>query len=353
MNPLSDLSLDDLRGLNDRLTGLVTAGFRLEQGGLAPRFDLTPGMPIRITLGAVMPSVDRPSFGDWIAAQPQSTEAASQPADAQADAVADLRQPEPVDAPSTTGEGVEGAIISAEPSRSAVSASPKVEAPEAPAESGGGPEVAAPAPAAPVPGSASALAAASSLPAPWTAAEDKTLVDTIVALMIGGMARKPAATEASKLLPGRTADACIYRAHTKAKDTINALVAEAAILQAQTETPEIPEAVPPLSQGDAAAEGHSSAAAQSTDPLLVHLCTLTDKGGWSLQRDLDLMELSNAGWPAADIAREIQMPDAAIKPRFDALTGLHDDEATGKKARRWSREEVLGALLVIAGKAAA
>lgn len=342
MNPLSDLSLDDLRGLNDRLTGLVTAGFRLEQGGLAPRFDLTPGMPIRITLGAVMPSVDRPSFGEWVAAQPHSTEAASQPADAQADAAADLRQPEPVDAPLALGEVAEGAPVSAEQS-----------APQGAAESGGGQAVAAAhPPAAPAPGSASAMAAqAGQWAGAWTDAQDAVVVDAMATAQIAGTPKADALhLVASKL--GRSFKAVEQRAY-RIGGKIRAEAVRRATVQAQTETPEIPAATPSLGQGDAAVGGHSPAAVQSADPLTTHLRGMTDKGGWSLARDLELMELSCEGWQPNEIALQLTMQANAIKPRFDALTGLHDDPVTGKKARRWTREEVLGALLVMAGKVAA
>lgn len=56
--PLNALTLDDLRKLNDQMTALVVAGFRLEHYGLEPRFDLSPGRPITIHTSAVMPSID-------------------------------------------------------------------------------------------------------------------------------------------------------------------------------------------------------------------------------------------------------------------------------------------------------
>jgi hypothetical protein len=339
---LEDLSLDDLRRLSERLASIVSAGAQLESAGLEPRFDLTPAHPMRITLGAVMPPATRPDFPTWLMAQPKSTEAAPP-----------SLVPEPVDAPLVRGEAAEGAPISAEPSRSAeVAASPGAVTVEAQAESGGRSE-AAPAPAAPVPGSASALAGQWQAPM-WTAEEDERLIALVVAgVTKEGLTKAAAISEAAVEL-GRTNAAAKFRCDTKLKDRLKAALAEAALLQAQTETPAIPEAAKvDLGQGEPAVGGNSSAAVKPNDPLMAHLCGMTEKGGWSLARDLDLMELSCAGLSAADIAREIQMPDAAVKPRFDALTGLHDDEVTGKKARRWSREEVLGALLIMAGRVAA
>lgn len=374
--PLNALTLDDLRKLNDTVTSLVIAGFRLEQGGLAPIFDLTPGQPMRITLQAKMPAtraaapcpypesydrgeccggyctmpgvddetevsvVDLPSF-----LKPRSTEAAPPAVGA-----------EPVDPLPALGEVAGGGPVSAEPSRSAeaVAETPRAEAKvEAKAESGGGEELAAPeAPAAPAPGSASAMAATWQAPM-WTPEEDARLIDLVVKGMTEhGLSRNRAMMEAAREL-GRAAEGVKFRCYNKLKARIDAALTEAARRQAQTETPAAEARPVPEAEGDAAAVESTTAAVQDDDALTAHLRGMTDKGGWSLRRDLDLMDFSCQGWPAADIAREINMPDAAIKPRFDALTGLHDDEATGKKARRWTREEVLGALLVMAGKAEA
>lgn len=359
--PLNDLTLDDLRKLSDWLVSIAHSGFRLEQDGLAPRFDLTPGMPIRVTLGAVMPPATRPDFGAWLAQQ------ATHPTESAAEDLPSFLKPrpmeaappavgaEPVDPPPALGEVAGGGPISAEPSRSAeVAVSPGATKAEAQAESGGGQAVAAAEPpAAPVPGSASALAAqAGQWAGAWTEAQDDTLIEAIATAQIYGTPKVDAITTAAIAL-GRSFKAVEQRSY-RIGGKIKAEVARRAMQQAQNEAPEIPAAQPsPSADGDSAVGGHSPAAVQNGDPLIAHLRGLTNKGGWSLARDLELLELSCNGWPAADIAREIQMPDAAVKPRFDALTGLHDDEVTGKKARRWTREEVLGALLIMAGKAAA
>lgn len=356
---LNDLTLDDLRKLSDLLTSIAVAGFRLEQDGLTPRFDLTPGMPIRITLGAVMPVATRPEFGDWLKSQRPIDDSGMMDAIIPLTPEAARPEPAPVpeEAPTVDAPGPPvGAAISAEPSDDAdVSRHlPHVAtASEAKAESGGGAVMAAAMPsAAPVPGSASALAAVSGQKM-WTAEEDQQLIGFVVSGVQKEGLSKAAAIREAAIEIGRTTAATQFRYDTKLKERLKAKLDEAATTQAQSETPEIPEAakVDP-GQGDAAVGGQTPAAVQPDD-LAAHLRGMTDKGGWSLQRDTDLMELSIAGWPAGDIALELRMQASAIKPRFDALTGLHDDEATGKKVRRWTREQVLEALQSIAKARAA
>lgn len=347
---LNDLTLDELRKLSDRLTSIAVAGFRLEQDGLAPRFDLTPGQPMQIRLGVEMPAAFEASPPDLLKPTTTSTEAASPPADAQDDAVADLRQPVPVETPLAAGEVARGELVSAEPSRSDDEADPpKVAASsEAEAESGGGAVMAATIPpAAPVPGSASALAA--KVANDWTEADDKTVIDTMVECVSGGMSKSKGLDAAAKRI-GRTQNATGVRFYTALAPRFAAAMAAVTMVQAQTETPASDTTM--VADGGAAAVGDAPAAVQ-TDDLTAHLLGMTDKGGWSLQRDTDLMELSIAGWPAGYIALELRMQASAIKPRFDALTGLHDDEATGKKVRRWTREKVLEALQLLAKARAA
>ena len=279
--PLNELTLAELTALMHRIATIVSAGNALQAGGLGPVFDLTPGAPITIYTNAVMPATDE-------------------------------GVKEPVDPPPALGEVVGGGPVADEPKRKSV-----VEL--------------------------------------WTADEDATLLDAMVELMVGaGMARKPAATKAAERLPGRSADGCIYRIHTKLKEPLAARLTAAASLQAETETPEIPEVtkVDP-DQRDAAAGGHSLAAVQSepqkpavswaADPITAHLMALPESGGWTLDRDATLMELSIAGWQPNEIALEVGMRADQIKARFDALTGLYLD-ANRKPVRRFPREDVMAAL---------
>ena len=106
---LNDLTLAQLTELADTLKSLAQVGEDLAP--LHPVFDLTPGAPARITLDVVMPAVEATGIPEWLAPQAKSIEAALSPADAREDVGADLRQPEPLEAPSIAGEGVEGALI--------------------------------------------------------------------------------------------------------------------------------------------------------------------------------------------------------------------------------------------------
>ncbi len=258
--PLNDLSLSELNQLQDGLAALRRTGEALQSNRVEARFDLTPGVPASIMTDVVLPSVgashwpvaavgDIPSL---LKVKAPSTEAA-QPEPA----------PVPVDAPLASGEGVEGAEISAEPSRSGGEEVPQVSAfPEVLAESGGGAVMAAaeppaaPAPTpdpAPVAGSASALAATSQPPL-WTREEDDRLVDLVVNGIAKNGLSKSASIRAAALALGRPEQGTAFRLQHKLKSRLDAALTEAAMGQAQTETPEIPEvAKTGPDQGEAAA----------------------------------------------------------------------------------------------------
>jgi hypothetical protein len=68
--------------------------------------------------------------------------------------------------------------------------------------------------------------------------------------------------------------------------------------------------------------------------LCVHLQTLPRKGGWTLQRDHDVIHFAELGWKPGEIALELAIPADELKPRFAMLT------YSGK----WKRAEVLAAL---------
>jgi hypothetical protein len=393
---LNDLDLAALNKLGETLAILMDAGRVLGNRGLDPHFKLTPGEQAVITVAFVMPGLDRIVEDEMpdslqrqvLGAEPFevinvpdvyrpntcSTEAASSVPDAEADP----EQPAPVESPAVEQPGLPAGdpIPSAEQNVEDVSSGPVPQVAalsEGVAESGGGQGMAAPAPpAAPAPGSASAMAANWQAPL-WTPEEDDRLVDLIARRVVGGgLSRNQAMIYSARDL-GRAEEGVKFRCKTKLKARIEAAIdaagkvlahdlaeAEAAFEDSADPapipaSPAMAAATDPaqVSGGDTAVGGHSPAAVQSADPLTAHLRGMTDKGGWSLQRDLELMELSCEGWKPNEIALQLTMQANAIQPRFDALTGLHTDDATGKKQRRWTREEVLGALLVMAGKAAA
>lgn len=373
MANLNELTLDELAALGAQIATLITAGKALEAGRLGPVFDLTPGAPISIYTNAIMPAMDEgvsltplaadivrrtttrdlthcdPELSQQLAkereefstlmglgsSRPEHVEIPSFLKRESTEAPPTSPAPEPVDPPSALGEVVGGGLVSAEASRSAEVA-PSAE-PEA--ERGGGTVMAASqAPAAPVRMNVKA--------APWTALEDSTLIDHVVdAMTKRGMARQTATAEASRSLPGRTEDACIYRGKTTLRSRIDAALTEAAAKQAQTETPEIPPAevaVASVSR-DAAAGGHSPAAVQevTTETLAQtfdravpdapdlhgkdlelwrHLKDHRPRWPMTVGTDLDLVMGLSRGEKLPMIAADIGIDAAKLKERFAVLS---------------------------------
>ena len=379
--PLNDLSLDELCCLSDAIQGLRSAGETLVSHGLTPRFYLNPGWSMGIWTDARMPvDVAEAMAGPWSDPAFPSTEAA---------------QPEPAPEPEETPPAVEGqaggtlsydqedeiderAFSSAAPSRpeGAIPAPTGAEA-----DSGGGQAVAAAEPPAAQAAAGTHQRGFQAGPS-WTAEEDDRLIAILVNLVRLGETKKAAIAIAARDL-GRPEAGTAFRCHHKLKPRIDAALTAAAMHQAQTEpaAPEIPaspalavmaEDGPTASDGDAAGEVRSLPAAPPiederaeaapvkawhkpehiADPVTAHLMALTDKGGWTVERDHELMELSIAGWHPNEIGLQLQMQANAIKPRFDALTGQYEDPETGKKVRRFTREDVYAALSRLAGKAA-
>lgn len=424
---LNDLSLADLTDLSGTLVTLEAVGRDLDDQGLAPRFDLTPGEAVTITTNFRMPSapnqatlqdvarielkLDR-QLADLDFSQPMTRPAQTAHLVRQImeDTPSTEAAPpglalEPVEPPAAVQSA--GGTLSAAPSRSGDEAAPPPAVAEATppplaeaassegvAESGGGQQVMAAAtppaapPGAPPAGSASAMAASALARAPgWTAGED----DRLIALVVSGVTRlgltKRAAVRAAAQELGRPEDGTVFRCYNKLKERLDAALAQGNAFLDQPEPDPIPEGPAQAdaadgqtaSDGDAAGEAPTSPAVQPSDldarsretaiahgthpdepapakagddPVTAHLMTVPDKGGWTLDGDLELMELSIAGWQPQEIALQLTMPANLIKPRFDLLTGLYED-ATGKKVRRFTREAVFFALQALKSRSAA
>ena len=404
--PLNDLSLEDLSALQKTVSVLVLMGRGLEESGLlAPRFDLTPGEAVTITTSFRMPAIEsRKVKIEWRQYEPAPIDEEELPTSIKAvlsendndlppaEPGATFRLDEP---PSTEAAPPEPALVPVEPPAAtdaggtpsaapgrpgeAASPPPEVADPGGVADSGGGQQVMAVA----TPPAATHERAFSGV-TPWTPEEDARLI----ALVVSGVTRlgltKGSAIKSAAHELGRPERGTIFRCHHKLKDRLNAAIGAAfADRDPPWDEPE-PTPIPvgpalatttdgtTASDGDAAAGGHSPAAVQDDDnpyglnvdklrrarallqqadairqheanDLTAHLMALPDKNGWTLQRDLELMELSIEGWQPQHIALQLGVQDNQIKPRFDALTGLHQDE-NGKKVRRFTREIVVEAL---------
>ena len=62
-------------------------------------------------------------------------------------------------------------------------------------------------------------------------------------------------------------------------------------------------------------------------------------GNWTIERDHQLVKLACQGWDMPTIAAEMGCDSAALRARYDRLTGLHPTD----KTRRYGRETLLAA----------
>ncbi len=108
-----------------------------------------------------------------------------------------------------------------------------------------------------------------------------------------------------------------------------------------------PGPVSPFPAGEAA--GASSSLSPAADPFApphppseieAHLLTLPRCHGHSLEDDLQLLQLTDAGWQPGEIAAELGLDAKAVGQRWDALSGLDRDT----KQRRWTRAALIEAL---------
>lgn len=306
--------------------------------------------------------------------QTPSTEAAPTP----------TRAPEPVDPPPAAEGPVGGDPIASAPEQS-VTGQPETIPPAASPQNDPEPV----ARAAEASGGGTGYSSGSTPPAAthqasfgqtmWSEEEDHLLVSLVVAGVVGLGLTKTAAIGAAARELGRPEAGTAFRAHHKLKDRLAAATAEA--VKAKEEAKALLTQFPPGARQDAPppqAEVQGKSAEPSkgdapapvpdpgagapvkawnnpehvADPIAAHIMTLPTKGGWTLERDLELMELSIEGWQPNEIALQLKIQSSLIKPRFDLLTGLYED-ADGKKVRRFKREDVLAALKSLtAGKAA-
>jgi len=312
--PLNNLSLDELETLSDRLIALKVAGTKLEDAGLDPSFNLSPGERMMITVEAIMPEdaftqlnqdianeredvlerlnniedflrpqvarqrrdeayreIERQHYAHLReAAATPSTEAAPTPGGVVASSL-----PEPVDPPPTVEGPVGGDPIPSAPEQS-VTGQPETATPvSAPQDdplpvtrvaegSGGGQSN----------GSGSTPPAAThergftgtNL---WTEEEDARLVELVATGVVKlGLQKKAAIIEAARQL-GRPEQSTQFRVYHKLKARIDAAISCLAMDQAQTETPDAGEPPMPSAHAPDGAPGQAEAAAGDQPPAAV------------------------------------------------------------------------------------
>lgn len=186
-------------------------------------------------------------------------------------------------------------------------------------------------------------------PALWSEADDQTAI---------WMTANGHPAEAVAARVGRPVEGTKWRLKNKLRDRIaeaRALISEAAGQPARPDEPgaittEDPAQDAAPEEPDAAlaavvapvppeAGGGTNLAPAGIDPdLWAHAQAVPRGKIWTLQRDLELLELAELGWSPDEIGLELHVVGKEIKPRFDVLTA----------ARRWKRAEVLAALRELA-----
>ncbi|WP_101339747.1 hypothetical protein [Cereibacter azotoformans] len=168
----------------------------------------------------------------------------------------------------------------------------------------------------------------------------------IVADRDGGMKRADLAAKYGQTEP--QIQAVLMRAAKRAKETAGqparpdepgAITAVDPVQEAVPETaaPASAEPTVPLEAGGGTIPCPPSVDAE----LWQHVQDVPRDRTWTLQRDHDLLGFAELGWPAHEIALEIQVPSAELKPRFKVLTA----------SNRWKRADVLEALRALVPEA--
>lgn len=83
--------------------------------------------------------------------------------------------------------------------------------------------------------------------------------------------------------------------------------------------------------------------ADARTPLQIYIANRPVKGGWTLARDIDLLQHDANGWGFQEIAADLKVKPAELRDRLDTLTD----------SRRFARSEVLAELQRLAGASAA
>lgn len=356
--PLTEMSLADMARVADDLDAVRAAMAILADRGLVARADLTPGQPMTIRLVREMPQV-------WwqhglVEAGVRIGQTEAPPERVRIDEAfraAPVRDADPDKYARAAGLiDNEGFAVEPEPEQlwqvaglpadpgGTIELSATITA-EAPPAGDTGESAATPEPAVTGAGEADADAADPApqpvWPARWTEDETARLIEIMAVRMERhGEGMRPAAEIAAGIL-GRPVEGTLYKARSiverieAARRSVVAQVLDR-LAPAGTSTEPggenqrvaepLPEAAPEAVPG--------ADALTPTGELHHHLAQVKRDKLWTIERDHDLMHFSRLGWPAGDIALEIKVPVAEIKPRFAVLTA----------ARKFKVVDVLAAL---------
>jgi hypothetical protein len=329
--PLNRLSLQAMARLADDIDAVRAAMAILEDRGLVALADLTPGRHMAITLVREMPEIAHqidPLPADMTIAQRNFEAMYGVRGHIQADFRAEAA-PVPLQDPDPDKYARAAGLVDNEGIEVAPEATPITA--EAPPAGDTGESAATPEPAVTGAGEAEADAADPApqpvWPARWTEDETARLIEIMADRMERrGDGMRPAAEIAAEIL-GRPVEGTLY----KARSIVERIEAARRLLVAQVldrlapagastepggENQPVPEGLP-----EAAPEAMPGADALTpTGELHRHLAKVKRDKLWTIERDHDLMHFSRLGWPAGDIALEIKVPVAEIKPRFAVLT---------------------------------
>lgn len=289
---LDDLSVDELNQLASVIVGLKEAGYLMREQGFDARFSLVPGLPVLMRLEYRMPHP-----GPMPALLPESVAQASDD-----DLQVHLFGSMPAEGP--TAAEIDAAVTAA-CGKVLPTLVQALDEPEP-----------APAPA--------------GLPARWTDDEDARLVTEVANRMVIDRMTKGAAIAEVAAMLGRPKDGSEYRLNTKLKQDLSAALG--ALRAAEPPTAPIAPTLSPI--------------AATLSPIEEHLLAMPTKGGWTLEMDMDLLQLAENGWAIPEIATELGKDGKAVAERFDLLTG-YDRET---KTRKWKRADLLAAAKEWAGK---
>ena len=350
-NPLrlDDLTLDALNDMASMIVGLKEAGYLMREQGFEPRFDLRPGFPVRMMLEYRMPMAapmesglaafkagPRPSPRHPVPPAPgpdflAACDAGLAKIELDDDGQAWIVVPEPEVKTEAEDLTLQGAKLNLEPApltaadiETAVSGAfiavtgrdPKPVPQPAQYDNE---DAAAPAPVKP---------AASGLGAPWTKDEDRKLVQMASERMALLGHSKAAASDFAAVHLGRPVPGTYHRLrHQLAQPLADAIAA----LQARQSEPAAPDEPGANTADSGGGADPSPAAPIASTPApsipapdmaaaMQHLLNVPSKGGWTVERDRELLELLTKAWGTPEIAMEMQLSGRDVTDRYNLLT---------------------------------